>query len=31
MGVSGDMQYLIPVGFIAILFKFAIVDFKRYK
>ncbi|UZW15566.1 hypothetical protein OSC52_06930 [Clostridium pasteurianum] len=31
MGALGDMQFLIPIGFIAILFKFAIVDFNRYR
>lgn len=31
MGASGDMQFLIPIGFIAILFKFVIVDFKRHR
>lgn len=29
MGFSGDMQYLVPIGFLVILFKFIIIDFKK--
>ena len=31
MGFSGGMQFMIPIGFVVILFKFIIVDFKNYK
>ena len=31
MGFSGDMQYLIPMGFVVILFKLVIIDFKKNK
>lgn len=31
MGFSGDIQYLVPIGFVVILFKFVIIDFKKFK
>lgn len=31
MGFSSDMQYLIPMGFVVILFKLVIIDFKKNK